>query len=120
VSLALEIVPILEVEVSLHGIAKRALHPEPVWEAAFEAQEARQGYPFRGRQLVRTGRLRDSLTQPGADGAIREVHADYALFGTDVPYARSAAHKKNTPVLMHPVGELAELMLTFVVHGGEL
>jgi hypothetical protein len=74
VSLALEIVPILEVEVSLHGIAKRALHPEPVWEAAFEAQEARQGYPFRGRQLVRTGRLRDSLTQPGADGAIREVH----------------------------------------------
>jgi hypothetical protein len=120
VKLSLEIVPIRAVEMSIHGIAVRALAQEPVWEAAFAAQEKRQERPFRGRRLVRTGRLRDSLTQPNADGAIREVHATSAEFGTDVRYARAAAHKADTPVLLHPAGALAELMLTYVVHGGEL
>jgi hypothetical protein len=120
VKLSMEIVPVREVELSLGAIAQRGLAQEPAWELAMRAQERRQEFPFRRGALTRTGRLRDSLTQPNADGAIRAVHADSAEFGTTIRYARAAAHKKGRPVLMHPVPALAELMLRYVVHGSEL
>jgi hypothetical protein len=72
------------------------------------------------REVVHSGRLRDSLTQPNADGAIRQAHAQAAEFGTSVPYARAAAHKKGKPVLMNLVPELAELSLQYVMRAGEL
>jgi hypothetical protein len=116
----MDIVPIREVELSLHGIAIRALDQAPAFEAAFRLQERRQELPFRGGSLVRTGHLRDSLTQPSADGAIRQIHAQAAEFGTSVPYARAAAHKKRKPVLMNLVPELAELTMQYVLRKGEL
>jgi hypothetical protein len=76
--------------------------------------------PIREVELELHGSLRDSLTQPNADGAIRQAHAQAAEFGTSVPYARAAAHKKGKPVLMNLVPELAELSLQYVMRAGEL
>lgn len=37
---------------------------------------------------IRTGALQRSLTEVSAPGAVREIHADHLLFGTDIFYAR--------------------------------
>lgn len=36
----------------------------------------------------RTGDLERSLTEIGAPGAVREIHADHLVFGTDIFYSR--------------------------------
>lgn len=97
----------------LAGIRSRALDLRPAWPSvadAFADQEQRvfatQGaYPgpswapldpqyaawkaangFSPRILVRTGRLRDSVTVRPL--AVEDFHEQYADLGTDVPYAR--------------------------------
>jgi phage gpG-like protein len=52
----------------------------------YAAWKARH-YPGR-TILVRTGKLKASLTQPGAEGAIREVTEDGLEIGTSISYAR--------------------------------
>jgi hypothetical protein len=112
--------PVEHVVHTISGIATRSQHLEPAFEAAFARQEQAQREPFAGGALVRSGELRDSLTQPNAFGAIREAHAAQAEFGTSVPYARPAGHRAGTHVLVGPVPELDSLMLTYIVQGGAL
>lgn len=64
-----------------------------------EAGEERHFRSLRGR-YVRTGALRDSLTQENAQGAIREAHADHALFGTSIFYGRFLRKGKKSAVLV--------------------
>jgi hypothetical protein len=106
------------VELALTGIATRALALELAWQAAFRAQERAQQAPFAGNHLVKSGALRASLTQPAANGALREAHSLEATFGTTVRYARAAASRAGTNVLVDPVDEIADLTLHYVT--GEL
>jgi phage gpG-like protein len=58
---------------------------------------------------ILTGRLHRSLTEPEAEGAIREVHDDHLVFGTSLYWARfmqagttvnGAPHEPKRPVLV--------------------
>jgi phage gpG-like protein len=58
---------------------------------------------------VLTGALQRSLTEPDAEGAIREVHDDHLVFGTSLFYARfmqagttvnGVPHEPKRPVLV--------------------
>jgi hypothetical protein len=112
--------PVSTVALTLTGIGARAQALEPAWQAAFKAQERAQEEPFRSGRMVASGDLRDSLTQPNATGAIREAHGSEALFGTDIRYARPAAARSGTHVLVPPVDEIAALTMTYVIGDGAL
>ena len=86
----------------LDGIAKRMEHARPAFEAVSEILEAGEERHFSGLRgrYVRTGALRDSLTQPDANGAIREAHADELVFGTSIYYARFLRRKRKSAVLV--------------------
>jgi hypothetical protein len=111
----IELIGEREVVGDLTGIAVRSVHLEPAFEAAFQAQERAQAMPFANGELVRTGNLRASLTQPHATGAIREAHGTEGVFGTSVRYARPAAARSGKHVLVEPVPELADLTLAYIV-----
>jgi hypothetical protein len=61
-----------------------------------ELEEMDHFYRLRGR-YVRTGRLMDSLTQPTANDAIRDVHGDGAglTFGTSTWYAKFLTKRRK-------------------------
>jgi hypothetical protein len=74
----------------LEGIAHRMVNAEPAFvevERILERGEKRLFDRARGR-YVRTGATRASLTQPEANGAIREAHGDQLVFGTRIWYAK--------------------------------
>ena len=83
-----------------------------------EAGEARHFRSLRGR-YVRTGALRDSLTSSNAQGAIREAHSDYALFGTSIFYGRFLRKGKKSAVLvLKPLERktIARELLAWIAH----
>lgn len=91
-----------EAEKDLDGIARRMLDARPAFEAVekiLESGEERHFASLRGR-YVRTGALKASLTQPDANGAIREAHADELVFGTSIYYARFLRRKRKSAVLV--------------------
>lgn len=53
---------------------------------------------------VLSGLLKASLTEPGAMGAVREIHDDHVVFGTRIFYARfmqsGTPHEPKRPVLV--------------------
>jgi len=68
------------------GIAWRLTHQEPVMKEAMNRLEKSEE-KFFGDQYVDTGRLRDSLTNEHAEGAIRRVLPTGAVFGSSIYYA---------------------------------
>ncbi len=115
-----ELIGARHVETTLTGIAHRFNHPTPAFHEAFAVLEAGELPRFAGGQLIRTGRLMASLTQPYANDAIREAHGDTGTFGTSVPYARPAASRAGTHVLTlgrPQAREIAALTIQYVVKG---
>jgi hypothetical protein len=86
----------------LDRIRGRMENLEDVFEKAFRIWEAGEARHFGGLggRYVRTGALRDSLTQPNANGAIREAHAQEAVFGSSVFYAKFQRRNKKSAVLV--------------------
>jgi phage gpG-like protein len=87
-------------ESQVEGIARRVLRPDWLYAMkAFEQAEERHFASLHGL-LVRTGRLKRSLTRSRGLDALRSAHGNTALFGTRVPYARIAAHRAGHYVLV--------------------
>lgn len=106
----------------LEGISKRMTHLQPVMptvERTLEAGEARH-FAGLGGKYQDTGAVLQSLTQPNANGAIREHHADELVFGTDIYYAKYLRKKKKSAVLVLKPTEkkkAAKLIIEFIVEG---
>jgi hypothetical protein len=86
----------------LEGISHRMTDAEPAFvEAAriLERGEQRLFKRLHGK-YVRTGATRDSLTQPAANHAIREAHADELVFGTSIWYARFLRNKRGKSAVL--------------------
>jgi hypothetical protein len=115
ISVHFDLIPATQVELELAQVATNFVNLEDPFQKAFRAQERAQEEPFRSGQLTDTGNLRASLTQPTANGAIREAHSLDAEFGTSVRYARPAAARSGTHVLVEPVDDLAELFLDHIL-----
>lgn len=91
-----------EVADRIAKLSLRFIHLEPIRERVmniFEQGEERHFNRQKGR-YVRTGALRDSLTQPNANGAIREAHGDEFVFGTSIFYARFLRKGRKSAVLV--------------------
>jgi hypothetical protein len=74
----------------LEGVTHRMVNAEPAFvevERILERGEHRLFDRAHGR-YVDTGATRESLTQPEANGAIREAHGDQLIFGTRIWYAK--------------------------------
>lgn len=75
-----------------------------------------------GGKYVDTGALKASLTQPRANEAIREAHAQHLDFGTGVFYARFHKDKtgKSAVLKLQPKErkKIPVTLLEFVVRGG--
>ena len=117
--LQFELTPVQKVAATFTSIAGRLLALQPAFKQAEHVLEKGEQKVFE-RDLVATGHLRASLTQATANDAIREAHANESVFGTQVYYARAAAHKAGHPALVvtdHESHEIAALTLEYVVRG---
>jgi hypothetical protein len=76
-------------EADTRAVGARLLDLQPAYEAIFGAVERGEERRFDelGGKYVDSGDLKASLTQSDALGAIREAHAEYADFGSSIPYA---------------------------------
>lgn len=81
----------------LDGLAERALTWYEAGDAIFAALEKGELNYFRyiSPKMVVTGKLKDSLTQRDAEGAIRTKNSQGIVFGTSVSYARAAASRRH-------------------------
>lgn len=90
-------------------------------ETMLEEGEERLFESYHGK-YVDTGALKASLTQPRANKAIREAHAQHLDFGTAVYYARFHKDKKGkSAVLVLQSKERKKIpvtLLEYVMHGG--
>ena len=84
----IEIIGEEKLAASLAGIVDRAGNLRPVFDLAIERQEQYEETLFESGKYVRTGALRDSLTNSNAEGAIRNVRAMSVEFGTSIWYGR--------------------------------
>lgn len=121
--LTFEIQPIGVEETShdLAGVAQRLVNAEPAFvevERILERGEQRLFKRLRGK-YVDTGATMASLTQPTANHAIRQAHADEVVFGTSVWYARFLRRKskKSAVLVLQPTERkaAAETILDFVM-----
>lgn len=86
----------------LEGISHRMLHLQPVMpsvERIWESGEARLFAGLRGKYQD-TGALLAAMTQPTANGAIRQHHADELVLGTSLYYAKYQRKGKKSAVLV--------------------
>jgi hypothetical protein len=106
----------------LEGIEERILELEPAFDevmGVLESSERRLFDSYNGR-YVDTGDLRDSLTEPHADGAIRELHHDGAEFGSSIPYAVYQREGGRSAVMRFDEAdenEVAAIVLRYIVEG---
>lgn len=86
----------------LKRVAFRLRDARPAWELISEMLESGEKRLFKryGGKYVDTGRLMESLTQPTANDAIREAHAQELVFGTAVYYARFQKDKKGKSAVL--------------------
>lgn len=95
---------------AIENIGQRAVNARPAMLAITELLEngeqalwKRSGgkkWPPRAdgtKAGVLSGDLERSLTEGGADGAVREIHADHLVFGTSIWYARFMQGTKHQP-----------------------
>lgn len=102
----------------LAGVAGRMSNAQPAFteiERILEAGEQRQFNRLHGK-YVRTGATRASLTQPSANGAIRQAHADELIFGTSIWYAKFLRKKKKSAVLVLLPKERKAITQTMLDH----
>lgn len=88
-------------------VVARLLNARPAWELIEEMLEEGEKRLFKryGGKYVDTGALMESLTQPTANDAIREAHADELVFGTNVWYAvfqKEKGGKKSAVLKLQP------------------
>jgi hypothetical protein len=108
---------------NLAGVSARMSNAQPAFtqiERILEQGEQRQFDRLHGK-YVRTGATRASLTQPSANGAIRQAHADELVFGTNVWYAKFLRKKKKSAVLVLLPKErkqVTQTMLDYITSGG--
>lgn len=106
----------------LEGISRRMVHAEPAYEqvaTVLEEGEKRHFARLRGK-YVDSGALLASLTQPSANGAIREAHADELVFGSSLYYAKFLRKGKKSAVLVLLPKErktASQTILDYIVHG---
>jgi hypothetical protein len=76
-------------QLKLRGFARRMVLPQPALEAGVKVIEAGEEDLFTGfgGKFIRTGALRESLTQSDARGAIRRAHGEAIEFGSSIWYA---------------------------------
>jgi hypothetical protein len=107
-----------EASQDLEGVEQRILHAEPAFteiERILEQGEQRHFNRLHGK-YVRTGATRASLTQPSANGAIREAHTDQLIFGTKIWYAKFLRKKKKSAVLVLLPKERKAITQTMLDH----
>ena len=98
---------------------------QPGFEAAMQLLEEGEKRLFKryGGKYVDTGALMASLTQPLANDAIRDAHAQHADFGTSVWYARFQKDKKGKSAVLKLQPKERKLipptLLSFVSRGIE-
>jgi hypothetical protein len=103
---------------NLAGVSARMSNAQPAFtqiERILEQGEQRQFDRLHGK-YVRTGATRASLTQPSANGAIRQAHADELVFGTNVWYAKFLRKKKKSAVLVLLPKERKQVTQTMLDH----
>jgi len=119
-----------ELEAALSRIGSRArdLRPEFVEAARLLEETEAAIFAAHGGKYVETGATKASLTQPEANGAIREVHETGLAFGTSVWYARfpgttgKGRHAAPSAILnLEPetVDRVAERMIAYVTGSTE-
>jgi hypothetical protein len=106
----------------LEGIEQRILDHEPAFDevmSVLERSEERLFDAWNGR-YVDTGATKASLTQPDADGAIREAHAQSAEFGTSIPYTVYLREHGRSAVMRFDEADQAEVsavVLRYIMEG---
>lgn len=118
----IEAIGVDQAEDKLNAIDRRMVNARPAYDEVagiLEEGERRHFGRLRGR-YVDTGELMASLTQPNANGAIRDAHADELIFGTEVYYAKYLRKGKKSAVLVLLPKErktAARTILDYIVHG---
>jgi hypothetical protein len=86
----IEVVGVAKVRQDLAGIAERMLAPGEVLALEMKVLEESERSLFEGYggEYVQSGATLASLTQSGAEGAIRRVHANSIEFGSSIWYAK--------------------------------
>lgn len=111
--------PVVE---NLEGISHRMLHLQPIMptvERVWERGEARL-FAGLGGKYQDTGALLSSLTQPSANGAIRQHHADELVLGSSLPYAKyQRKGKKSAVLVLRPTEkkQAAKVIIDFIAEG---
>jgi len=114
-----------EAQGKLKRVSYRVTNMQPGFEAAMQLLEEGEKRLFKryGGKYVDTGALMASLTQPLANDAIRDAHAQHADFGTSVWYARFQKDKKGKSAVLKLQPKERKLipptLLSFVSRGIE-
>lgn len=114
----------VEAEGKLEKMTYRVTDMRPGFEEVQKMLEEGEERLFNryGGKYVDTGALKDSLTQPRANKAIREAHAQHLDFGTALYYARFLKDKtgKSAVLKLQPKErkKIPVTLLEFVMHGG--
>jgi hypothetical protein len=104
------------------GVPYRLMHIEPAFDEVMNVLEMREVEIFDAwaGKYVDTGTLRDSLTLPYADGAIREAH-DYGVeFGTSIPYAVYQRENGRSAIMRIDEADreaIAAIVLRYIAYG---
>jgi hypothetical protein len=105
----------------LKRVAIRFRNARPAFELIQEILESGEQRIFKNLRgkYVDTGALMESLTQPSADGAIREAHMAGVDFGTDIWYARFHRDEKGKlpylKILTKERQQIRETVMGYVV-----
>lgn len=91
-----------QAEGKLKRVSYRCVDMRPGFEATMQLLEEGEKRLFKryGGKYVDTGALMASLTQPTANDAIREAHAQHADFGTQVWYAKFQKDQKGKSAVL--------------------
>lgn len=102
----------------LRQMGARARSPQPAFKAIFAPLEESHAELFAslGGKYVDTGALRDSLTQPNANGALREIHGAEMQFGSTLDYAVFQREDGKSAVLRLRPKDRKKASLTYLAY----
>jgi hypothetical protein len=114
--LALELEGGMAVAERYEGIERRLGDLVPGWVHVAQRREEgeKRLFDFYHGRFVETGALKKSLTEEGAEGAIREIHGEQLLFGTSIEYAVYLPGDAVLGLSEHERHDVDELMLGHV------
>lgn len=120
----IEAVGVEDAEDRLEGISARMKNARPAFDevaGVLEEGEQRHFARLRGK-YVDSGALLASLTQPSANDAIRDAHADELVFGSSLYYAKYLRKGKKSAVLVLLPKErktAAKTILDYITYGAK-